>query len=183
MPGGRSTNLEFLAKLRDLFGITSTREFARVCGKRPANMGAYLRGDRPTGERFLRSCVENIANSKFGWRIEAEREVCRIERASSVPKSGGVYVLYDSGGNVLYIGKAKDLKAEVSQTLGRSVPPGGAGLRFGPDLKRTKITLRELAQYVSIYLIEDARLRHNVEALLLRIFVNQTHNSSIGEFK
>ena len=40
----------------------------------------------------------------------------------------------------------------------------------------------ELATYLSLYEIESRRLRHNVEALLLRVFINQTHNSNIGHF-
>ena len=40
----------------------------------------------------------------------------------------------------------------------------------------------ELAMYLSLYEIESRRLRHNVEALLIRVFINQTHNSNIGHF-
>ena len=85
---------------------------------------------------------------------------------------------------MLYIGKATNLKSEVDQALRKPVPLGErVGLMFGPNLTKRKPTLRDLARYVSLYLIRDGGLRHNVEALLLRIFANQTYNSAIGNFK
>ena len=181
MPGRNSKNVEFINKLRDLLPVTSTREFAGLCGKQEANISAYLNGSSTPGDRVLRSCLENIILS---WRIEPEREIQPIEGAKPMPDSGGVYILYDSGGNVLYIGKAKDLSTEVKLSLRKPIPPGErVGLRFGPNLTRKKPTLRDLAHYVSLYLISDGGLRHNVEALLLRVFANQTYNSAIGHFR
>ena len=180
MPGRKSTNAEFITKLRDLLDVTSTREFARRCDKKEPNISDYLNAKKTPGDRVLRSCLHNIARSTFGWRIEAEREIQHIRRAPAMPTAGGVYVLYDSGGNVLYVGKASNLRSEVRVALNKPVP---IGLRVGPDLVKKQPKLEELATYVSLYLIDDGLLRHNVEALLLRVFVNQTHNSNIGKFK
>ena len=55
-------------------------------------------------------------------------------------------------------------------------------MRFGPKMNRKRPQIRELATYLSLYEIESRRLRHNVEALLIRVFINQTHNSNIGHF-
>ena len=154
--------------------------FAQKCGKMESNMSDYLNGKKVPGDRVRRSCLKNIARSEFGWPIEAEREIQQLGDGLAMPSCGGIYILYDSGGNVLYIGKATNLRNEVRVALGNPVP---VGLRFGADLSKKKPKLRDLAGYVSLYLISDAFLRHNVEALLLRVFANQTHNSNVGKFK
>ena len=97
-----------------------------------------------------------------------------------LPESGGVYILYDSAANVLYIGQAKSFRDEIPQTLNRNIP---VGMRFGPDMKRSQPTIEKLARYMSLYRIDNERLRHNIEALFIRVFINQTHNSNIGKFK
>jgi hypothetical protein len=89
-------------------------------------------------------------------------------------------VLYDSGAQVLYIGKATSLRSEVRQTLGRAVP---VGLRIGPTLKKKRPKIKDLATHLSLYQIDSPRLRHNTEVMLLRVFANQTHNTNIGNFK
>lgn len=91
-----------------------------------------------------------------------------------------MYILYDSAANVLYIGKARSFRAEVWQTLSRNIP---VGMRFGPDMRSNPVVFRELASYMSLYRIDNARLRHNIEALLIRVFINQVHNRRIGEFR
>ena len=181
MSGRKQTNVEFIVKLRDLLEITTMREFARKCGKNESNISDYLNGKRVPGNRVLRNCLDNIAQSELGWPIEAEREIRQLAGGPAMPTSGGVYILYDSGGNVLYIGKATNLRSEVKVALGRAVP---VGLRLGADLsKKVHPKLEELAACVSLYLISDGLLRHNVEALLLRVFPNQTHNLNVGRFK
>ena len=51
-------------------------------------------------------------------------------------------MLYDSAGNVLYIGQAKSFRAEVWQTLKeREIP---VGMRFGPRMMRVRPTIWEL---------------------------------------
>ena len=50
-------------------------------------------------------------------------------------------------------------------------------------MNKIKPRIKDLARYLSMYEIENARLRHNIEALLLRVFINQTHNSNIGKFR
>ena len=81
--------------------------------------------------------------------------------------------------NVLYVGKASNFRNEVWQTLARPIP---VGMRFGPKMNRKRPQIWELTTYLSLYEIESRRLRHNVEALLIRAFINQTHNSNIGHF-
>ena len=179
MPKGRrSRNVEFLQKLYEFSGSSSIAEFARKCGKQPANMNQYLNNKRMPGDKVLTDCMQGI----FGWGIDPILEIEEIpERQTDIEQSSGVYVLHDSAGNVLYIGRATNFRQEVWQTLGRSIP---IGMRFGPDLGTNQYpTLWDVATYYSLYEISDSTLRHNVEALLLRVFINQTHNRKIGKFR
>lgn len=200
--------MEFLNKLKELLQAQTSAEFARMCGQQPPNMTNYLNGNATPGDRALEGCVLNAGVSRVfdnppaadtprgkkartirnrvvsNLFTQEVRPLWEIElvptRQNRLPKSSGVYVLYDSGANVLYVGKAKDFRAEVWQTLDRKIP---VGMRFGPGMANTRPTLRDLAAYVSLYEIDNAALRHNVEALLIRVFINQTHNRNIGKFK
>ena len=44
-------------------------------------------------------------------------------------------------------------------------------------------TIRDLAAYVSRYKIDNSEIPHNVEALLIRVLINETHNGNMGKFK
>ena len=175
MLGRKPINVEFINKLRNLVGARSVREFALMCGKAEGNMSTYLSGSVRPGDRVLRSCLSNIARASIAW--QAERE-CKPLGRSRLPAVAGVYVLYDSGGQVVYIGKASDFSVEVNVALNKMTT-----LRVGPNLARRSIKLKEIATNVSLYVIEDPATRHNVEALLLRVFANQTHNVNIGKIK
>ena len=203
--------MAFLNKLKEILGIRTSVEFAHMCNKQPPNMANYLNGNRDPGSSVLEGCLLNATASRifdnppgentrlgkkakklrtsvlnsvisnlFGQEIQPLREVEPVpERQNDLPRSGGVYILYDSAGNVLYVGKATSFRTQVWQTLGRKIP---VGMRFGPNMRKSRPTIWDLATYMSLYKIENSRLRHNIEALLIRVFINQTHNSNIGKF-
>ena len=169
-------SVEFLNKLKAISGVEQINQFAERCGKHATNMTGYLSGTRNPGDGVLRDCVQHA----FEWEVKPLQEVQEIpERQGDLSDSAGVYILYDSAGNVLYVGKASNFRNEVRQTLARPIP---VGMRFGPKMNRKRPQIWELAMYLSLYEIESRRLRHNVEALLIRVFINQTHNSNIGHF-
>ena len=204
--------MAFLRQLKDILQIESTAEFSRMCGKQQPNMTGYLNGNLSPGIRVLEDCLLNATISRifreplgddtrfegkakklrnkvwndvlinlFEQEIQSLQEVEPIpENQRELPESGGAYILYDSAANVLYIGKATSFKAEVWQTLDRNIP---VEMRFGPDMRRFNPTIRDLASYMSLYQIDNERFRHNIEALLIRVFINQTHNRNIGKFK
>ena len=179
MPAGRkSVNVEFLNKLYKLSDSQSAKDFANLCGKQVSNMTNYLNGNQHPGDVVLRDCARSV----FGWKVNAEREIVKVpDKLSKLPTTGGIYILYGSAANVLYIGQATNLRAEVRQTLGRSIP---VGMRLGPSLDNSKSPkFKELTTHLSLYEIENQKLRHNVEALLIRIFVNQTHNTNVEKLK
>ncbi len=204
--------MAFLNELKEILAIKSRADFSHMCGKERSHISNYLNGVRKPGIRVLRDCLLNatvsrvfdnppdentrlgkkaralrdhvlgsIVSDLFREEIRACQEVEAIpDQQGLLPRFGGVYILYDSAGNVLYIGKAKNFRTEVWQTLGRSIP---VGMRFGPSMRKVNPTIWDLAAYLSLYQIDNERLRHNVEALLIRVFINQTHNSNIGKFK
>ncbi len=174
--GRQSREVEFLRTLRGLMGLNQTK-FAKACGKKAPNMSSYLSGQTQPGKKVLASCVRHL----FEWAVQPIMELELIPKnLNGLPKTSGLYILYDSAGSILYIGKATNFQAEVRQTLGRRLPEA---LRFGPKLHKRRPYLRDVALRVSLYEILSARLRHNVEAMFLRAAANQTHNSNIGKTK
>jgi transcriptional regulator with XRE-family HTH domain len=174
--GRPSKEVEFLRTLRWLRGLNQTK-FAKACGKKPSNMSKYLAGQLQPSKKVLTSCVRNV----FEWAVEPLKEIQPVPKnLNDLPKKSGMYILYDSAGGILYIGKATNFRAEIKQTLARRLPEP---LRFGPKLTKRRPYLREVASRLSLYEILSARLRHNVEAMFLRAVANQTHNSNIGKAK
>jgi hypothetical protein len=173
---------EAIAALYDLSGEKSITAFARRCGKTPQNMANYLNGNIAVGKRVTQEWIKKVFTPAQppSPSFTPLLEVIKVPSQSATPEKSGVYVIYDSGAQVLYVGQAKNFRSEVYQTLERKIP---TSLRLGATLKKARPKLRDLAAYLSLYEIEDARLRHNMEALLLRVFVNQTHNSNIGHFR
>jgi hypothetical protein len=177
MAGRKAKNVEFINCLKDLTGYTALGPFATVCGRRQSNMSKYLSGNLVPGKRVLKACLDRL----FGSQVKALMEIVPVpKKKMDLPVRSGIYVIYDSAGNVLYIGKAKSFRAEVWQTLSRKIP---VPVRFGPSLKKKHPKIKTLASHLSLYEIANPHLRHNLEAMLLRIFVNQTHNTNIGNLK
>ncbi len=156
--------------------IEKVREFAQRCGQAESNMSAYLNGKKRPGIGVLRKSLQKL----YEWEITSKCEMEEIPEAKDLPESGGVYILYDSAGNVLYVGQAKTFRTEVQVALKKQVE---SGMRFGSRLRKTRPQIRDLARYLSLYEIESDRLRHNLEALLIRVVINQAHNRNIGHFE
>jgi hypothetical protein len=170
-------NVEIMITLKEISGIESVPEFANACGKNAANIYSYLNGTKVPGKSVIKSALTSL----YGWKINPLMEIQPIPKnISALPLCGGVYVLYDSGAQVIYVGKAENFRAEVRQTLAREIPEP---LRFGPSLKKGHPKISSLVTHISLYEIPAPKVRHNIEALLLRVFANQTHNSNIGELK
>ena len=201
--------MDFLTRLKELLQADTQAAFARLCGQRQSNMSNYLSGNARPGIRALEGCLLNAAVSRvfndppdpatalgkkaralrsrvvsgfFAQEVVPHWEIEPVpDRQKDLPRSAGVYVLYDSSASVLYVDQAKNFRNEVWNALGRKIP---AGMHFGwSRLKKTPMTYWESACYVSLYQIENAVLRHNIEAFLIRVFINQTHNRNLGRFK
>lgn len=44
-------------------------------------------------------------------------------------------------------------------------------------------SVKSVTRRLSIYEVPSRRLRHNLEALLLRVFANESHNNELGKFR
>lgn len=175
--GRKPTGVEYFRTLRRLSGCRTDDEFARACDKKPANISAYLNGGKVPGDAAILSATAHL----FEWCVRPVQEMALVpKKLSTLPLTGGIYVLYDSAGNALYIGKATNLRAEVQQRLGKSV---NASLRFGPTLNKSRPKYKALVTCLSIYTVPSTRMRHNLEALLQRIIPNQLRNANVGAFK
>jgi len=177
-PGRKSKYREFLEVLKDFSGLDLS-EFAKACDMQYTNMTQYLGGSKKVGRRAAASALAHFRES---WNVETFMEGELIpESLRELPVDPGVYVLYDSGGNVLYLGQAKNLQTEVRQALNR---PANFAVRRGPKIAlKTKPKYGALAERMSAYVVKSPKLRHNLEALLLRAFPNQSHNNKMGNFR
>ncbi len=175
--GRLAREVEFIRLLRELEGFSDVVQWAKACGKAPANMSNYLSGKLTPRRAVLRTCLQHLHE----WPVKPLLEVARLpSNLSTLPKAPGIYILYDSAGNVLYVGKAANFRAEVRQTLSRRVPKA---IRLGPTLRKAQPKLAKLCRFVSLYSVPSERLRHNLEAMFLRTLINQTHNTNIGTFQ
>jgi len=100
-------------------------------------------------------------------------------RHADLPNEPGIYALFDSAMRLIYYGKATSLYAEVRQTLSRHVSD------VKPWTGTRDLTFGEVAVYLSAFTIArgDATFRHDIEALGLRLFVNNTFNKNSASFK
>ena len=173
-------NVEFLNTLKEIFEIQTNREFAKICGQQTSNISNYLNGNSIPQKKALRSCLTKFCESQ--WKIDPLMEIKKLPKNyNEIPEKSGIYIIYSSSAQVLYVGKASNFRSEIKQTLGRKIP---VGFRLAKDLNQTvKPKIGDLAQRISLYEISSGHLRHNCEALLLRIFINQTHNLRVGNFK
>lgn len=169
---------EFLHVLKDLANKESLGEFSLAIGKSAANVSQYLNGHKTVGKHTLRSAVYHLGE----WSVKPIVEVQPIPKPlSSLPTTPGIYAFYDSSASIIYLGQAKNLQAEITSALNR---PATFPVRKGPKLSnRNYPKYRALTTYLSAYEVESPRLRHNLEALLLRVFPNQGHNNKLGKFR
>lgn len=168
---------EFINTLGDVLGLQGPA-LASALGKQATNLAQYRSGTKKVGPKTLRAGLYRLGE----WQVTVVQEVRPIPTPlSSLPSSPGIYALYDSSGSVLYAGQATNLRAEIRQTLNRST---NFPVRLGPQLsKKAHPKYRAVAHFLSAYEVPSARLRHNLEALLLRVFPNQSHNNKLGSFR
>jgi hypothetical protein len=154
--------------------------FCRRTGILAPNLTAYLNATKAVSWQRLERATEQIFGEPPAFVPIAEGHDLRSGPSLTfLPTYGGLYGLFDSAMRLLYFGKATNLRAEVRQTLRRKVG------EVKPWTGARNLTFREVAVFVSAYEIKrgDIDFRHDVEALGLRLFVNNTYNRNHGGFK
>jgi hypothetical protein len=177
--GRRRATVEFLEKLVEFAG--GRTEFCRVARVRQPNLTAYLKATKSISWRRLKTATSQVFGEPPAFMPITEGHDLRQNPAVAevLPTDAGVYGLFDSTMRLIYYGKARNLRAEVRQTLGRKVD------EVRPWTGKRNLTFREISAFVSAYKIErgDAAFRHDVEALGLRLLVNNTFNRNGASFK
>ena len=176
--GRLNIQIEFFRLLAKILECEqSYPQFANRIGKKTPNVHTYYNGGSVPGLRFLRSAMRHA----FEWEVTPVLEVQPISETKQLTTEPGVYCLYDSSGSVIYVGQATNLKQEVGQALQRKM---NFPVRSGPKLsKKTHPKYKTVTTHLSAYAVASPRMRHNLEALLLRTFPNQSHNNKMGNFR
>src|SRR3954464_321025 len=168
---------EFLHTLRDVIGVQGVA-FAKAIGKEPSNVSQYLSGYKDVGPRTLKGAVYHLGE----WSVNPVLEVRRKpDTLTGIPQTPGIYAFYDSSASIIYVGQATQLRAEITSALNRKTT---FPIRSGPQLaKKHRPKYKDVTAFISAYEVPSPRLRHNLEALLLRVFPNQGHNNKLGKFR
>jgi hypothetical protein len=176
--GRRSKYSEFLNTLMELTNLPPG-QFATACGKKASNMSACLSDKKPPGKNTAASAVRHLRDT---WDVVPILEIEPVPKPrTTLSTAPGVYALFTESGETLYVGQAANLRDEIGQTLNREV---NFPLRRGPNLsKKAKPKFKDVVARVSVYEVRSPRLRHNLEALLLRVYANAAHNNKMGKFK
>lgn len=161
---------------------SGNKAFCDFTGVKQSNLSDYLAGKKKITWKRLESATKHVFGQPpafqpllEGYDLSADG----LPKLAQLPKSPGIYALFDSAMRVIYYGKATSLYDEIRQTLKRRV----AEVR---PWKRDKgIRFREITKYLSAYTIirGDADFRHDIEAFGLRIMVNNTFNKNGAQFK
>lgn len=177
MAGRKNKYREFLHTLSDVVELEGA-QLAKAIGKKYTNVSQYLAGSKKVGPRTLKTAVYHLGE----WVVNPILEVqAKPTSFTGIPQTPGIYALYDSSASILYVGQATQLRAEITQTLNRAT---NFPVRSGPQLtKKHRPKYKDITTHLSVYEVPSPRLRHNLEALLLRVFPNQSHNNKLGKFK
>ncbi len=168
---------EFLHTLSEILELKGAA-FAKAIGKKYTNVSQYLSGSKKVGPRTLRTALYHLGEWEVKALLEVQPQPANLTKIQQTPS---IYALYDSSASILYVGQAKRLRAKITQTLNRKT---NFPIRSGPKLtKKHHPKFKDITTRISVYEVPSARLRHNIEALLLRVFPNQSHNNKLGKLK
>jgi hypothetical protein len=176
--GRRRATVEYLEKLVGWAG--GPRQFCALTDIQRSNLTAYLNSSKSISWKRLQRATEQVLAVPPAFvAIKEGQPYSAGTSLKFLPTTEGLYALFDSAMCLLYFGKAKNLRAEVRQTLGRKVG------EVKPWTGGRNLTFKDVSSYISAYEVKrgDANFRHDVEALGLRLFVNNTYNRNHGAFK
>jgi predicted transcriptional regulator len=175
MAGRKSRYQEFLRTLKSLTG-TNVSQLAKLIGKQQPNVSSYL-SSKPPDKRAMQSALRHISE----WSVLEDVTMLPIAKRATVCQHPGIFFIYDSAGNCVYIGQASNLRTEVGARL--TTKRMRHGIWRDPKLKLTRYPILAVAAFVTTFRVDSPRLRHNLEALFLVTVINQTQNAKKGKFK
>jgi hypothetical protein len=176
----KTATIEYLERLVEWAG--GKLEFCRLSGIRPGNLTDYLQGRKSIAWKRLKAATQQVFGEPPAFCPVVEgHDLFKdgVPKLSTLPNEAGLYAFFDSSMRLIYFGKASSLNTEVKQTLGRHV----AEVKPWSGAKNLKFS--HISAFLSAYTIArgDSTFRHDVEALGLRLFVNNTFNKNSASFK
>ncbi len=97
--------------------------------------------------------------------MKAGREISLKEKVSLLPRDPGVYNFLDSSGEVIYVGKAKDLRKRVASyflAAAGHAPKVRAMVRHIADIRHTVVNSESEALLLENNMIKELRPRYNI---------------------
>ncbi len=174
-----AATIEYLKRLVEWSG--GDAEFCKAANVWQSNLSAYREGVKSLSWKWLHRKTAMVLGlpPAFIPICEGKPVIGKTLSVSDLEDCSGLYALFDSTMEVIYVGKAAKLRTEVNQTLKRPI----AEMR--PWDGKKEVRFLDVTCFLSAYRIErgDAHFRHDVEALILRLFINNTYNKNKGRFK
>lgn len=167
----RSDILAFVIK--EYFG-GEVKRAAHITGYKSAQINAWMSGSL----RPQKATLQYILQRAFVPEFRVICEYARFDHTSAVQTQlkkilgehtgdPGIYAFYDSLGNLVYLGKATKLLAEMNSALNRTVT-----ITFPKGVRQPPETRKEVVRFVSAYdvgVTEWGDYPRHVESLILRI--------------
>ncbi len=198
--GQKTTTAELLAAVRDIYGVRSQADIASTFKVSQPTVGNWQAGRTYPHKSKIQNLLQHRARLRVnnftemypiepcrrgaGWLIDGDTQV-RAQWRDEMEGMKGIYVFYDSGGSVTYVGKTNTcMFTEVEQRLKAKLPSS----RYHYYLEKgggqgKHLVQGEVARMISVYEVLDPDAIHNLEALLLRVFPNDHLNKNLGKFK
>lgn len=153
---------------------------------------------RPLVEFFPITVTESNSSAKFAlFSVGKEDDPLHWGLRDHLSKSNGIYIFYDTRGQAIYAGKAKEqfLWNEMNNAFNRDrarqtvyrVGHPQRRQKFKPThesprrLHRQTVKLHDMAAYFSAYIV-DKDMINDLEALLVRAFANDLLNARMEQF-
>lgn len=182
------------------YGVSSQAEISKYLGIQQTQL-SYYQNSNQAGAKALKGMIQSYHRFKITDLIKKvispilEFKKIKPTKFSSkyillptehnkdalkelLEKKLGIYLFYNSQGKNIYIGKTeKDLYAEITQQLGRTIEI------YGENLKRTKVQQGEITSFITAYEIRPKSLIKDIEALLIRSYANDNTNLKMENFQ
>jgi len=218
--------LELIDAMGERLGTTSTSEIADVLGVTVTTLNNWKNLNKKLNPKQVASALVKSQKAAIEKaQIETIKplvELYRIDKCKSsreakwevfdggkeatlyvqglkgtLVKSHGIYIFYDSRGEALYVGKARDqsLWREMNMAFNRNrevqtiklVPHPMRNQAFQPGYEKlrqpkdTQLELYDLAYYFSAYRVTDGMI-DDLESLMVRAFANNLLNVRMETF-
>ena len=182
-----TTRTQVLQYIIDEYLNGDTTETARISGYSKAQVDAWLSGKREPQKITIQYILQRIFIPEFKVIAEFAEFDPQAALQTQLKKllgqhtqDPGIYAFYDSMGNLIYLGKATRLIAEITAAINRTVH-----IAFPKGVKNAPKVRTQIVRYISAYDVGTVKWNDfpkHVEALILRIS-KPSLNKNIGNLE